>query len=85
MGQYGTVYKKGGSSSAEHPIFHISNERLIEFKGIWRDNVGVELDNATAYENANNLLLFFSLLIKVARREGILIVPSKESPNAIEN
>lgn len=58
----------------------ISQERLDEFKRIFKEDYGKEYTDAEAREAASNLLDFFELLIKMAREDDDRIQKLKEFP-----
>lgn len=59
----------------------LSQESVDEFKELFKKEYGVEYDDATAREAAQNLIGFFDALLRIDSREQEWKEKLKESPN----
>jgi phage pi2 protein 07 len=59
----------------------LPQESIVEFKKLFKEEYGEDLDNATAGEYARNLVGFFELLLEVDMRDRQRQERLKESPN----
>lgn len=73
--------KKGYKSLLFHKYMQLSDESIQEFKRIFKEEYGEDLDDATAREYGQNLVGFFEVLFEVDMRDRQRQAKLKESPN----
>jgi hypothetical protein len=68
---YGVAKPSGVPCEANSRSFMLSDKALKEFKQIWKEEIGEDISDDLAVENATQLLTFFDAVYRPIKKEWV--------------